>query len=72
MYTSVFLLRKVRSQQETITTFQVNFKLQPEHKSEVNEENPNQNPLLLNFFLYIQAAGFKEEECLDSGILGFT
>lgn len=38
MYTSVLPLRKARSQQETIKTSQVNFKLQPEHKSEVNEK----------------------------------
>lgn len=68
MYTSVFPLRKDRSQQETIKTFQVNFKLQPEHKSEPNKKTPKH--CFWSFFLYIQPVGLKEEEFLDSGILG--
>lgn len=49
MYTSVLPLRKARSQQETIKTSQVNYKLQPEHKSEVNEKK-KRFLLLLNFY----------------------
>lgn len=70
MYTSGFPLRKARSQQETIKTSQVNFKLQPEHKSELNEEK--KQPLLLNFPSLRSPVGLKEEEFLDSGILGFN
>lgn len=62
-YTSVFPFRKARSQQETIKTFQVYFKLQPQHKSELKEgrerkkKQPNKTQLKntafeLPFFMF--------------------
>lgn len=62
MYTSVLPLRKARSQQETIKTSQVNYKLQPEHKSEVNEKKKKDSYCFWTFILYTQPLGVKEEE----------
>lgn len=71
MYTSVLPLRKARSQQETIKTSQVNYKLQPEHKSEVNEKKkkiPTAFELL--FFTLNHLESRKKNS--NSGTLGFN
>jgi len=69
MYTSVLPLRKARSQQETIKTSQVNFKLQPEHKSEVNEKKI---PTAFELFFFTLNHLDPRKKNSNSGILGFN